>query len=91
MQYIFAAMWLAVGALLIISLSKENKIYIIAGCYFITLGIWWLLNVLWEGIMFKGMLGIGFKVFSGIILVILLLYMLRHRRAAKNNQDIEGK
>lgn len=98
MQYIFVAMWLIIGLVLIISVARENKVFIFAGIYFILLGIWWLLNIIFEGIMFEGTLGIAFKAVSAAVLIILLIYFLRHRKdedllktEKTNNEDTEGK
>ena len=38
MQYFYAILWFAVGLILIFSLSKENKIFLFAGGFFLLLG-----------------------------------------------------
>ena len=42
MQYFYAIMWFAVGLILIFSMSKENKVFLLAGGFFLVLGGWWL-------------------------------------------------
>ena len=44
MGYVYAAMWLIAGLILIFRLSKENKIFYVAGGFFLVLGVWWLLD-----------------------------------------------
>ena len=46
MGYVYAAMWLIAGLILIFRLSKENKIFYVAGGFFLVLGMWWLLDSL---------------------------------------------
>mgnify|MGYP000248316198 CR=1 FL=1 len=40
MGYVYAAMWLIAGLILIFRLSKENKIFYVAGGFFLVLGFW---------------------------------------------------
>ena len=42
MDYFYATMWFIVGLVLIFSISKENKVFYIAGGFFLLLGGWWL-------------------------------------------------
>ena len=42
MDIIYAIVMLIAGLILIVSLSKENKVFYVAGGYFLLLGIWWL-------------------------------------------------
>lgn len=42
MGYVYAAMWLIAGLILIFRLSKENKIFYVAGGFFLVLGVWWM-------------------------------------------------
>ena len=46
MQYFYAILWFAVGLILIFSLSKENRIFLFAGGFFLLLGAWWLADAL---------------------------------------------
>lgn len=90
MQYVYTAMWFMIGLILIISLARENKIFYLAGGYFILLGVWWLLDLLLNGIMFSGALGIGFKTVSGVILVVLSVYFIRHYKTNRANGEKNG-
>lgn len=44
MEYVYGMVWFAVAAILILKMSKENKIFYMLGGYFVVLGIWWILN-----------------------------------------------
>lgn len=94
MGYFYAVMWLLIGLLLIFRMTKENKIFYLAGGFFIVLGIWWFLDMLLTVNMFEGIYGIAFKVFTGIILVILVIFAVRHymanEKAAKESRAEKG-
>lgn len=89
MPYAYAVLWFAIGLILIISLSKENKIFIFAGIFFMLLGGYWLADALLPDIdLFSGSWGIGFKVVCGVALIIFLLIFLREgRKGAKKAKD----
>ena len=73
MHYIYAVMMLAAGLILIFSLSKENKVFYVAGGYFLFLGGWWLADgLLPEADLFAGGWGIAFKVITALVLVVLV-------------------
>lgn len=93
MHYVYTAMWFAIGLILIISMARENKIFYLAGGYFILLGLWWLLDILLDGVMFTGALGVGFKVFSGVMLVALSVYFIRQykKNREKGTEDETGR
>ena len=72
MPYFYAIMWFMVGLILIFSMSKENKIFLLAGAFFLVLGGWWLANELLPEIdLFTGGWGIALKCITGVALVIL--------------------
>ena len=54
MQYFYAILWFAVGLILIFSLSKENRIFLFAGGFFLLLGAWWLADILLPVNLFEG-------------------------------------
>ena len=74
MGYVYAAMWFIAGLILIFRLSKENKIFYVAGGFFLVLGVWWLLDSLfpdWK--VFQGTPGAVLKVLTFIVLVVLAI------------------
>lgn len=54
MGYLYAAMWAAIGLILIISIAKEHKIFYFAGGFFILLGAWWAADTYFEEDLFSG-------------------------------------
>lgn len=93
MQYFYAILWFAVGLILIFSMSKENRIFLLAGGVFLVMGCWWLADALWPEIkMFEGGWGIGLKCVTGAALVILTAafvkeYRKKSREAAEKDDD----
>ena len=77
MGYVYAAMWFIAGLILIFRLSKENKIFYVAGGFFLVLGVWWLLDSLfpdWKVL----------KVLTFIVLVVLaIVFFILNRRGWK--------
>lgn len=81
MPYFYAIMWFMVGLILIFSMSKENKIFLLAGAFFMVLGGWWLVNeLLPETDLFSGGWGIGLKCITGAALVILSVAFVKEYR-----------
>lgn len=81
MHYIYAVMMLAAGLILIFSLSKENKVFYVAGGYFLFLGGWWLADgLLPEADLFAGGWGIAFKVITALVLVVLVAVFVKEYR-----------
>lgn len=81
MQYFYAILWFAVGLVLIFSLSKENKIFLFAGGFFLLLGGWWLADALLPGTdLFAGGWGIALRCVTGAALVVLAVYFVREYR-----------
>ena len=75
MGYMYAAIFIVAGLILIFQMSKENKIFYFAGAYFLVFGGWWIANALTPAIdLFAGTPGIVFKAFSGVALVIFGLF-----------------
>ena len=91
MQYFYAILWFAVGLILIFSLSKENKIFLFAGGFFLLLGAWWLADALLPEVdLFAG----GWCI-SGAALVVLAVTFVReyrkNRKAANAPKDKDNK
>lgn len=90
MQYFYAIMWFAVGLILIFSMSKENKIFLLAGGFFLVLGGWWLGDALTppELDLFAGTWGIVLKCITAVALVILAAAFIKEYR--KKGRDVGG-
>ena len=66
MPYAYAALWFAIGLILIFSMGKENKVFYFAGGFFLLLGAWWLADALLPEVdLFAGGWGIALKVITG--------------------------
>lgn len=91
MEYFYAIMWFAVGLILIFSMSKENKIFLLAGVFFLILGGWWLGDALTpeEVDLFAGTWGIVLKCITGGALVVLAAAFFKEYR--KRGQDSDGE
>ncbi len=71
MEYVYAGMWLLVGVILIFRMGKENKIFYLAGAFFLILGGWWLANAFTEQNLFDGTWGIVLRVITAAALILL--------------------
>ncbi len=78
MGYMYAVIFIVAGLILIFQLSKENKIFYLAGGYFVLMGAWWVVDALKPALkVFSGVPGIVFKVITGIVLVIVTAYFIK--------------
>lgn len=92
MDIIYAIVMLIAGLILIVSLSKENKVFYVAGGYFLLLGIWWLADVFQKDVnLFAGGWGIAFKVLTAAVLVVLVLVFVREYRANRRKSREEAE
>ena len=70
MEFMFPVVILAAGLILIFSLSKENKVFFLAGGYFLVLGAWLLVDRIYpDAGAFAGGWGIAFRVLTAAVLV----------------------
>ncbi|MGN0478729.1 MAG: hypothetical protein ACI4GO_04810 [Hominenteromicrobium sp.] len=92
MGYFYAAMWIIAGLVLIFRLSKENRIFYLAGAFFLVLGGWWLVDALRpEWLVFQGVPGIVLKVITGAVLAALAVrfFMLNRSETKRHKSDKE--
>jgi len=88
MEYSYVIMWFAVGLILIFRMAKENKIFYLAGGYFIFLGTWCLLNMKLSTNMFRDLPGIVFKALSAIAFVILTIaFVKNYKKDSRKNSE----
>lgn len=86
MSFFYAALWVLIGVVLIWQMGKENKIFYLAGGFFLLLGIWWAADGLFpDSKVFEGGLGIALRVVTLIALVILgaVFFVERNRNIKK--------
>lgn len=97
MQYFYAGLWFLVGLMLIFSFSKENKVFIPAGIFFLFLGGWWLANALLPEVdLFAGGYGIALRVISlvalgGLGFVFVKEYRKGEKAAKESKKAGKGK
>jgi membrane protein implicated in regulation of membrane protease activity len=90
MEYVYAGMWLIVGLVLIIRMSKENKIFYFAGGYFLFLGAWWLANAFLPINLFTGGWGMALRVITGLALAAFCIVFFRdYRKGAAKEKGKE--
>lgn len=71
MEYVYAGMWLLIGLILIFRMGKENRVFYLAGAFFLILGGWWLANAFTEQDLFAGIWGIVLRVITAAALILL--------------------
>ncbi len=90
MEFMFPIVILAAGLILIFSLSKENKVFFLAGGYFLVLGAWLLVDRIYpDAGAFAGGWGIAFRVLTAAVLVVLAVVFVKEDR--KNRKSARGQ
>lgn len=89
MGYFYAVLWVVIGIILLTMMVKENKVFIVAGVYFIFLGLWWFINQLVEADMFKGTPGIVLRIITGIALVFFVIVFAKSYTAGRKKEKEE--
>lgn len=94
MDYVYAAMWLLIGFLLIFRMGKEHKVFYLAGGFFLLLGIWRLVDIFAPQDLFAGVWGIVFRIIAVVALVLLCLVFWRSyqkdRESFKDGEKEQG-
>ena len=86
MSFFYAALWVLIGVVLIWKMAKENKVFYLAGGFFLLLGAWWAADGLFpDSQVFSGGLGIALKIVTLIALVVLgaVFFIERNRNIKK--------
>lgn len=93
MQFFYGFAWVAVGLILLFSMTKENKVFYLAGGFFLLLGAWWIADgLLPEVKLFEGGWGIALRCVTGATLVVLAAAFVReYKRKKKEAEDAEKK
>lgn len=93
MAYLYPVIWFAAGLIMIFRLRQENKIFIFAGIYFLFLGGWWLMNLLYPDYhMFSGTMGWVLRGVTAVALAVVgvAFYREKKRTEAMLEQDPQG-
>lgn len=81
MAYLYPVIWFAAGLIMIFKLRQENKIFIFAGIYFLFLGGWWLMNLLYPDYhMFSGTMGWVLRGVTAIALAVVGVAFYREKK-----------
>ena len=92
MQYFYAFLWIAVGLILLFSMTKESKVFYFAGGFFLLLGGWWLADALLpETDLFAGGWGIALRCVTGAALLVLAAAFVREYRRKKKEAEKDEK
>lgn len=92
MQYFYAFLWIAVGLILLFSMTKESKVFYIAGGFFLLLGGWWLADALLPEVkMFEEGWGIALRCVTGAALAVLAVAFVREYQRKKKEADEKKK
>ncbi|WP_169009212.1 hypothetical protein [Faecalispora jeddahensis] len=94
MAYLYPVIWFAAGLIMIFRLRQENKIFIFAGIYFLFLGGWWLMNLLYPDYhMFSGTMGWVLRGVTAVALAVVgvAFYREKKRTEAMLEQDPQDR
>lgn len=80
MGYLYAAMWLAIGLILIFSIAKEHKIFYLAGGFFVLLGGWWAADTYFEEDLFSGPWRSALNIVTLVALVVISVVFFIERQ-----------
>ena len=87
MGYVYTAMWLIIGLMLVFRYGRENRVFYFAGGFFLFMGIWWLIDTLTDLNLFADPWVWVFRGAVAVALAILIFCFLRERK--KNRQQDE--
>lgn len=81
LEYIYAAMFVVIGLMLLFLAAKENRAFYVAGGYFLLLGAWWYCNIRTQANLFQGTWGWVFKgITASVLLFCCYIYYLERKK-----------
>ena len=89
MTYVYAAMWFAVGLILIFRMGRENRVFYGAGAFFLLLGSWWLADAILSQNLFTGVWGLVLRGVTAIALVLMCVAF--YKETKKNKEDYSNR
>lgn len=87
MPYVYAAMWVVVGLILIFRMSRENRVFYALGAFFLLLGGWWFASAALTANPFTGVWG---WVLRGFTAAALVLACVVYYKESKKSVDSPG-
>lgn len=91
MGYLYAALWIAIGLILIFSIAKEHKVFYFAGGFFLLLGVWWLADSILAADLFGGAWGMALRIVTLAALVVTSVVFFVERQKMINKEVREKK
>lgn len=82
MGFFYAALWLAIGVVLIAKMGREHKIFYAAGAFFLLLGAWWAADSLFpDSQLFSGAWGLALRLvtLAALVAVSVVFFIERNR------------
>ena len=88
MGYFYGFLWIAVGLILLFSMTKESRIFYFAGGFFLFLGAWWVADSIMPAVnLFEGGLGLALRCITGVALVVLAVQFVREYKRKKQEAE----
>ena len=92
MAYVYAAVWFAVGLLLLVRMGRENRVFYPLGGFFLFLGVWWCAGAVTGINLFTGVWGWVLRAVTAAALLLACLSFFREvRKNRKAYEDGEKK
>lgn len=91
MEYVYAGMFFLVGLILIFRLGKENKVFYLAGAFFMLLGGWWLVGALTGLDVFNGAWGWVLRGLTAVVLVLCCIVFVREHKSGVEKEREEDR
>lgn len=82
MGYIYALMWMVIGALIFVKTRKINPVFYIVSLYFEFMGVCWLINEVTAINVFEGTYLVIFRAISVIMLIVVSAVYFKEKRKA---------
>lgn len=88
MGYFYGFLWIAVGLILLFSMTKESRIFYFAGGFFLFLGAWWVADSMMPAVnLFEGGWGLALRCITGAALVVLAVQFVREYKRKKQEAE----
>ena len=90
MAYVYAALWIVIGFILILKYRRESPIFYAAGGFFFFLGLWWGADAVLAVDLFASPWVWILRGISFCVLLPLVIYYFKHYRDKEAKPD-DGK
>ncbi len=87
MGYIYAAMWLFAGVLLLIRYRRLSRMITPLSIYLMLLGIWWLVNEFTETDLLHGVFAWILRGITAVVLAVCAIIYYSEKRNTANDQS----